>query len=103
MGGVAASEPAQVQRRPIRRSRRDFSVDNAFDRNAIRTASTVATKPGRVATIADFASGITSSQEQTCSLFGGKLPHTAFLINGLVSPERDETAAWRLLYPMLVC
>jgi hypothetical protein len=51
----------------------------------------------------DFASGITSSQERTCSLFGGKLPHTAFLINSLVSPERDEAATWRPLYPVLVC
>jgi hypothetical protein len=42
----------------------------------------------------NFSRPITPSQERARSFFCGELPHTAILIDGSVSPERDEAAAW---------
>jgi hypothetical protein len=42
----------------------------------------------------NFSYSITSSQERARSFFCGELPHMAVLIDGSVSPERNEAAAW---------
>ena len=64
--------------------------------------STAGTGPNAGSGVVDNFSGPITLLQKRTRIFGGrKLPHAAILIDGSISPERDEAATWCAFYPVL--